>query len=235
VIGIIALLISILLPALGKARNQANLVACGSNMRQMALAFRMFSNDHNGTLPGGYFDNTLTPDWKRDWLFGQYQSAQFKMAPQEGTIFPYVNYSYKVYRCPALPYTGVGAGGGSNGRFDMAFFQIFGGAKITNIRLTGSFHYISPAHQTPVVTPLITEENPLKGLNSGNIEGGHSNTDQLTHHHRGGCNYASIDGSVHFFDEPKDCDSWCWFSLAPSGKMVTLGDSTPHFGDWNKK
>ncbi len=52
VIGIIALLISILLPALGKARNQANLVACGSNMRQMALAFRMFSNDHNGTLPG---------------------------------------------------------------------------------------------------------------------------------------------------------------------------------------
>src|SRR5438045_3919605 len=113
VIGIIALLISILLPALSRARNQANLVACGSNMRQIAMAFRMFSNDHGGTLPGGYFDNGLTPDWKRDWLFGQYDSSNFAKAPQEGTIFPYVNYSYKVYRCPGLAFSAKGNASGS--------------------------------------------------------------------------------------------------------------------------
>jgi len=58
VIGIIALLIAILLPALNKARESANAIACGSNVRQLMLAFRMFANDHKGSLPGGYFDRS---------------------------------------------------------------------------------------------------------------------------------------------------------------------------------
>src|SRR5947207_980894 len=53
VIGIIALLISILLPALGKAREQAKSVQCGNNMRQIGLAMRMYSNDNKGVVPPG--------------------------------------------------------------------------------------------------------------------------------------------------------------------------------------
>src|SRR3954471_21479066 len=48
VIGIIALLISILLPALSKARRSGNTVQCLSGLRQFGQAFVMDSNDNKG-------------------------------------------------------------------------------------------------------------------------------------------------------------------------------------------
>ena len=53
VIGIIALLISILLPALGRARRQAELIACQSNIRQILMATQMYVSDYQQTLPPG--------------------------------------------------------------------------------------------------------------------------------------------------------------------------------------
>ena len=51
VIGIIAILVAILLPALNHARKKAQAVACASNMRQIYLACLMFSQDNKGHLP----------------------------------------------------------------------------------------------------------------------------------------------------------------------------------------
>ena len=51
VIGIIAVLISLLLPALNKAREAANSVKCLSNLRQMATATTLFANEHRGFMP----------------------------------------------------------------------------------------------------------------------------------------------------------------------------------------
>lgn len=51
VIGIIALLISILLPSLARARRSAETVSCASNMRQIGLGFAMYANDNQGKLP----------------------------------------------------------------------------------------------------------------------------------------------------------------------------------------
>jgi prepilin-type N-terminal cleavage/methylation domain-containing protein len=64
VIGIIALLISILLPSLSRAREQANRAKCSNNLRQIALAAQMYANGEvrTGAFPRTYFNtssNTL--------------------------------------------------------------------------------------------------------------------------------------------------------------------------------
>jgi prepilin-type N-terminal cleavage/methylation domain-containing protein/prepilin-type processing-associated H-X9-DG protein len=52
VIGIIAVLISILLPALSKARESANKAQCLSNQKEIVAAILMYAGDNRGTLPG---------------------------------------------------------------------------------------------------------------------------------------------------------------------------------------
>ncbi|HEX8913801.1 MAG TPA: type II secretion system protein [Humisphaera sp.] len=51
VIGIIALLMSILLPTLGRVREQAAAVSCASNMRQWGVAFHVYADANQGRLP----------------------------------------------------------------------------------------------------------------------------------------------------------------------------------------
>jgi prepilin-type N-terminal cleavage/methylation domain-containing protein/prepilin-type processing-associated H-X9-DG protein len=69
VIGIIAVLISLLLPALGKARAQAQKVQCLSNLRQLGATVISYTNEFNGYLPAMYTPNYFgeqADDWS-DW------------------------------------------------------------------------------------------------------------------------------------------------------------------------
>ena len=91
VIGIIAVLIAILLPALQAAKRQANAVKCLSNLRQIGLAFQLYETDNKGSKwpvavhsPGqrGY-----APGEERRWpdLLAKYVSGNKKMADNMGT------------------------------------------------------------------------------------------------------------------------------------------------------
>lgn len=73
VIGIIAILIAILLPALQKARQAAYTVACASNERQIFLGLTQYANDWNGWIPIGEWGGSNTKEWWVDGAGGTHQ------------------------------------------------------------------------------------------------------------------------------------------------------------------
>jgi prepilin-type processing-associated H-X9-DG protein/prepilin-type N-terminal cleavage/methylation domain-containing protein len=99
VIGIIALLISVLLPALQKARQQANLIQCQSNLRQIGQAVQIYVSENRGYTPpvwvdGGYYTtfadtlSLLTTKAATANFPGQTAAQAFNFEPaQESLIF----------------------------------------------------------------------------------------------------------------------------------------------------
>jgi prepilin-type N-terminal cleavage/methylation domain-containing protein/prepilin-type processing-associated H-X9-DG protein len=61
VIGIIAVLISLLMPALSVARQQAQWVSCESNLRQIGQCCFMYASDNKGRFPPLWMDVSTTP------------------------------------------------------------------------------------------------------------------------------------------------------------------------------
>jgi len=65
VISIIALLMAVLIPTLGRARKQAEAVACKANLRQWGLMLTLYAQDNHGSLPTGWNGGTM---WMVDLL-----------------------------------------------------------------------------------------------------------------------------------------------------------------------
>jgi prepilin-type N-terminal cleavage/methylation domain-containing protein/prepilin-type processing-associated H-X9-DG protein len=89
VIGIIALLITILMPALTRARDHANRAKCLANLRQLSNAWFMYANENKGKIVGAETDVGFWVEW------GPQSTAITK-----GELYRYLN-NTEVYRCPA--------------------------------------------------------------------------------------------------------------------------------------
>ena len=106
VISIIALLVSILMPALSNARQQATGAACLANQKTLALSWVMYCDDNDGLLPWSARHNWAPPGIKpwayyagagsiyaADGIEGKYQSIR------DGVLYPYVE-TVEAYHCP---------------------------------------------------------------------------------------------------------------------------------------
>lgn len=108
VIGIIALLISILLPALNAARQHANTLKCASNLRAVGQAMHTYAGDNRGRVPLDYWH---TDQYLQGHIFWAESFAYTLKKPmpavppnpdRDKTLAPYLA-KIGVYPCPSNP------------------------------------------------------------------------------------------------------------------------------------
>ena len=102
VIAIIAILAAMLLPALGKAKAKSQSVACLNNLRQVQLAWFIYTDDHNDAMPPNDVERVdgVYRNRPGSWVLGNAQRDVSATNLEAGVLFRYTK-SLPVYRCPA--------------------------------------------------------------------------------------------------------------------------------------
>ncbi len=262
VIAIIMLLLSILVPALGKVRFVAKEAVCMGKMNSLSKALVGFAHDNHMVFPGGMYGCYQGPDaWQKSFVGTEVSELVGRpFGTEPGTIMPYLSSDTAAerikytYRCPLLDEGARGSGEGSNGVFDYAVPSIIYGARMDLMSTTCQN---SPAwgERRQMVTPLVVEESPRYYANR-NLECSHSSGDRLGTWHGGfdgggSSNLAGVDGSVRKIgfgtsskrgqntDASDSNDVVCgstarcdWWIPTPSGKTCAI--PVCKYGDYNR-
>ena len=108
VIAIIAILASLLLPALSGAKVKAQGIQCMSNNKQLNLAWLMYAMENREWLPsnfsGGYGNNSWATGWL-DWTAAKDNTNTLNLTDASLCLLaPYTSKATKIFKCPADVY-----------------------------------------------------------------------------------------------------------------------------------
>jgi len=92
VVSILALLIALLLPSLGRAREAGRAAVCGANQRQLHVAVTNYEQDNDGWLPA-------SRQGTHNWVGGNWRNRNSVI---NGRLYPYVNENESIYLCPTF-------------------------------------------------------------------------------------------------------------------------------------
>jgi len=108
VIAIIAILAALLLPALSRAKQQANAISCINNLKELTVAAHAYAGDNQDGIPPNSdpANDTTSVEETTSWVSGDvsgrngYEGVTNLWNLYEALIYPY-NKSYGIYRCPS--------------------------------------------------------------------------------------------------------------------------------------
>ena len=101
VVAIIVIIISMLLPAIGKARDTTKVIVCLSNLHQLSLGWRAYATDNTGIVMGAHTDRN-NYDWVDNDAPPVAPTNELEINIKKGRMFPYVN-ELSIYKCPVDP------------------------------------------------------------------------------------------------------------------------------------
>ena len=107
VIAIIAILASLLLPALSRAKQKAQAITCVNNLKQLAMAWIMYADDSQDQLPPNFSTTAGSTEaaWIRGWLSWTANNTDntntlFLADAKYALLAPYSKGSTGIYKCP---------------------------------------------------------------------------------------------------------------------------------------
>jgi prepilin-type processing-associated H-X9-DG protein/prepilin-type N-terminal cleavage/methylation domain-containing protein len=163
VVGVVAVLIALLMPALASAKRQAQRVACMSNLRQIGTAFIAYAQDSKGWFPAPA--SGFSPPHTEDWVY--WQAGRDVTASR---LYPYLGNSVDVLVCPLGPPERVPAAGRPPYPFNYSVNVLFTGDSAGTEFANPTTWGIPPTRLSQVVGAshkvLVIDEDVV-GINDG--------------------------------------------------------------------